>query len=294
MSYSRHRQLPIMPQAPRRRQQVTVALPASLTVDIPHLREKTARIGFIARALAIFRIDQVLVYNDQNTDVARREGRLIEKVLKFQETPPYLRRDLFKVDPELAFAGVLPPLRTPHHPDRSDPEPGLVREAVVVSGGPASQVNAGFKELVTVNGRLEPHARVTVRVRTVRPRLEADIVDPAGLAIYWGPKVNRDNRALGPIIKTGDQDLTLSTSRGGTDVREAMEQLRAKWRISRHPLILFGSPSEGIPEILAKSNSNVSRTDFNLNTIPGQGVETIRTEEALLGTLAVLNLLEEP
>jgi len=33
--------------------------------------------------------------------------------------------------------------------------------------------------------------------------------------------------------------------------------------------------------------------DFNLNTIPDQGVETVRTEEALWGALAVLNVLEE-
>ncbi len=280
-------------QAPRRLQHITVALPASLTLDIPHLREKTARLGFIARALAIFRVEKVLLYNDQNTAEARREGRLAEKILKFEETPPYLRRDLFKVDPELAFAGVLPPLRTPHHPDRSHPEPGIVRDGVVVSTGQVSRVNAGFKELVTVKSGLQPHKRVTVRVKTVRPRLEGELVEPARLAIYWGLEVSQDERALGQIIKRGDQDLTLSTSRQGTDVREIMGPLQARWKISRRPLILFGSPSEGVPQILAKSNDNLLGTEFNINTIPGQGVETVRTEEALLGTLAVLNLLEE-
>ena len=39
---------------------------------------------------------------------------------------------------------------------------------------------------------------------------------------------------------------------------------------------------------------NVSdSTDFNVNTIPDQGVETVRTEEALWSALAVLNVLEE-
>jgi predicted SPOUT superfamily RNA methylase MTH1 len=32
--------------------------------------------------------------------------------------------------------------------------------------------------------------------------------------------------------------------------------------------------------------------DFNVNTIPDQGVETVRTEEALWSSLAVLNLVE--
>jgi predicted SPOUT superfamily RNA methylase MTH1 len=38
---------------------------------------------------------------------------------------------------------------------------------------------------------------------------------------------------------------------------------------------------------------NVSNAmDFNLNTIPDQGVETVRTEEALWSSLALLNVLE--
>ncbi len=279
--------------APRRLQRITIALPSTLTLDIPHLREKTARLGFIARTLAIFRVERVLFYNDQRTSEASREGRLAEKILRFQETPQYLRRDLFKVDPELAFAGVLPPLRTPHHPDRSGPEPGIVREAIVVSSGQVSRVNAGFRELVNVRSRLELGKRVTVRVKTARPRLEGELVDPTRLAIYWGLEVTRDERELGQIIKSGNQDLTLSTSRQGTDVREITGPLQARWRISRRPLILFGSPKEGVTQILARSKENLSRTDFNINTVPGQGVETVRTEEALLATLAVLNLLEE-
>ncbi len=279
--------------APRRQHNVTVALPASLTLDIPHLREKTARIGFIARALAIFRVDHVLLYKDQDTEPAKREARLFEKILSFQETPPYLRRELFKVDPDLAFAGVLPPLRTPHHPDRANPEPGSVRDAIVVSGGEVSQVNAGFREPVAVRSKLEPHSRITIRLKTLQPRLEGELVNRSGLSIYWGIQVTRDERTLGQILKRSGSDLIIATSREGRDVRDVMESLQEHWRTSRSPLVLFGSPNEGVPEILAKSGDSLPNTAFNINTMPVQGVETIRTEEALLGTLAVLNLLKE-
>jgi len=58
--------------------------------------------------------------------------------------------------------------------------------------------------------------------------------------------------------------------------------------------MVFGSPNDGVPEILARSGMRVSdAVDFNVNTIPEQGVETVRTEEALWGSLAVLNILEE-
>jgi len=54
------------------------------------------------------------------------------------------------------------------------------------------------------------------------------------------------------------------------------------------------STLSGIPEILAKEGADVTKiTDFNLNLIPNQGVETVRTEEAVLATLSILNVLEE-
>ena len=278
---------------PRRPQHATIALPARLTLDIPHPREKTARIGQIGRALAIFRVEHVLIYMDQDTAPARKEAQLVEKILKFQETPPYLRRELFPVDPDLAYTGILPPLRTANHPDKKQPETGSIRDAIVVTTGESSKVNAGFPEPVTVNTRLKPKTIVTIRLNRVRPGLEGEIVDPASLAIYWGIQVTREQRTLGQILKRSEHDLTISTSREGTDIREVTHPLQEKWRNSKNPIILFGSPAEGIPEILARTNYTLPSNSFNINTIPVQGTETVRTEEAVLGTLALLNVLME-
>ena len=277
---------------PRRQQRVTVAIPASLTLDIPHLREKTARIGQVGRSLAIFRVEQVLIYTDQDTPFARKEALIIEKILRFQDTPPYLRRALFPVDSDLAFTGILPPLRTPNHPDKKEPEPGAIRDGIVMATSKVSKVNTGFQEPVTVNARLTQGTRVTVRLNRVRP-LEGEIVDPAKLAIYWGVQVTRDQRPLGQILKRSAHDLTISTSREGTDIREVTGQLRERWRISKNPIILFGSPAEGIPKILARTKDTLPYDSFNINTFRDQGTETVRTEEAILGTLALLNALVE-
>ncbi len=278
---------------PRRQQQITIAIPASLTLDIPHLREKTARIGQIGRALAIFRVEHVLIYMDQDTPSSRGEAVLIEKILRFQQTPPYLRRQLFPVEPDLAFTGILPPLRTANHPDKKQPEPGSIRDGIVTASGESSTVNAGFQEPVTVNARLKPKTIVTVRVTKLHPRLEGELVEPARLAIYWGIQVTRDQRALGQILKRSVHDLTISTSREGKDIRQVTAPLREKWQSSKNPIILFGSPSEGIPKILARTNDKLPSDSFDINTFPGQGTETVRTEEAVLGTLALLNTLME-
>src|SRR5438876_11282707 len=277
----------------RRSRIVSVAIPATLTLDIPHLREKTARLGFVSRALATFRVEEVIIYRDKPGAQVDREASLIEKMLTYIETPQYLRRLLFKMDPDLRYAGTLPPLRTPNHPDKQNPSPGLLREGVVVQSGSSSMIEAGFRNLVRVRSKLLTSERMTIRLTKDLPELEGEVIEPSRLTIYWGFSVARRNVSLPEIVRSRKFDLTISTSRKGTDVREITPDLTTKWKSASHALIVFGSPNEGIPEILARSGMNVSNAmDFNLNTIPDQGVETVRTEEALWGCLAVLNVLE--
>ena len=277
----------------RRPQRVSVALPASFTRDIPHLREKTSRAGIVARALAIFRVDEAIIYADAKA-YSEKEGRLLQKLLSYQETPQYMRRALFARDPELQFAGILPPLRLPSHPSIEKPRIGMVREAVVVRAGDTSAVDAGFSSLVTVRSRLKPLDRVTVSLTRLEPRIEGNLVDPDRLPIYWGFRVTRTDSTLGRLMRGEKRDLTISTSRKGRAIREILQDLISRWRSSQRTLILFGSPDEGVPEILNKEGIEVEKAcDFNLNTIPNQGVETVRTEEALFATLSILNLIEE-
>src|SRR5436309_3722054 len=284
----------IMTRPPRRAQVVSVALPASLTLDVPHLREKTARLGFVSRALGTFRVDEAIIYRDRTGGEIDREAMLIEKMLTYVETPQYLRKHLFKMDPDLQYAGTLPPLRTPNHPDRQNPSPGLLREGIVIQSGPSSMIEAGFRSLVRVRSKLPTMKRITIRLTRDSPELEGEIVEASGLTIYWGFRVARGNVSLSEIVRSKKFDLTISTSRKGTDVRKITPNLAKRWRSASRPLIIFGSPNDGVPEILARSGMNVSDAmDFNINTIPDQGVETVRTEEALWSALAVLNVLEE-
>lgn len=90
-----------------------MAIPSSLVADVPHLREKTSRLGFLARALGIFRVNEVMVYADLADAEATRQGRFISSILSYMETPQYLRKHLIRVNPDLRFVGILPPLRTP-------------------------------------------------------------------------------------------------------------------------------------------------------------------------------------
>jgi methyltransferase len=283
-----------MMEVPRRPQWLSIALPSSFTKDVPHLREKTGRVGLIARSLAIFRVDEVLIYNDEPGKSPDTEGRLLEKLLAYQETPQYLRRAMFKQDPDLQFSGILPPLRMPSHPNLGEPRIGEIREGLVIESGPKSIVNAGLTAPVEIASKLNPRDRVTIRLVRTSPGLRGELVEPTRLPIYWGFRVTRTKLTLGKMIGSRRQDMTISTSKRGKLVRDVLDELSIRWKSAQRPLVLFGSPSEGVPEILAKERVDLTEmTDFNLNMIPNQAVETVRTEEAVLATLSILNLLEE-
>jgi len=95
---------------------LAIAIPASVVSDTPHLREKTSKIGMIGRAAAIFRVSEIIVYPDNPKLNQTADLDLVATLLSYMETPQYLRKRLFKLKPELQYAGILPPLRTPHHP----------------------------------------------------------------------------------------------------------------------------------------------------------------------------------
>src|SRR5438046_9104130 len=95
-----------------------------------------------------------------------------------------MRRALFTREPDLQFAGTLPPLRPPSHPGIETPRIGLVREASVIETGASSVVNAGFKWPMRVASRLKLHERVTVRRIRTEPPLQGELVDARRLPIY--------------------------------------------------------------------------------------------------------------
>src|SRR2546426_6247159 len=144
-----------MMEVPGRLQRVSVALPASFTKDVPHLREKTSRVGLIARSLAIFRVDEVVIYNDETGRSSEREGTLFEKLLGYQETPQYLRKALFKQDPDLQFSGILPPLRMPSHPSIGEARVGEIRDGLLLESGNPSILDAGLRSAVEVPSNLK-------------------------------------------------------------------------------------------------------------------------------------------
>ena len=282
---------------PRRHPRLSVAIPASLVADIPHLREKTLKIGLIGRALAIFRVDEAIVFRDQISRSQKREAELIEIILSYMETPQYLRKRLFRIRPELRYAGILPPLRTPHHPLRNrkkDLKIGEYREGVVTRAG-KKRIHAeiGVEHAIPVpNMHMPVGTRVTLRIIEHGEHLKAKLVDPAQVEEYWGYKVTASKDPFSRMLKKKRLDLVVATSRQGKPLVEAADELFAEWKKAKTVLLAFGSPTQGLQQITEQEHLQLEEvSDFVVNTIPNQATETVRTEEALYATMAALDFL---
>jgi predicted SPOUT superfamily RNA methylase MTH1 len=281
----------------RRTSHLIIAVPASFTSDIPHIREKTSRVGIIARAAATFRVEEIIIYHDLPDQDQRTEEEFVATLLRYIETPQYLRKLLFPTSPLLQYAGVLPPLRTPHHPleRHSDKlKVGEFREGVVIArrnGGVAVEI--GVEQPAILPQRLPNGTRVTVQVvRVSDGNIRVRLAELSEISIYWGYRVRDSNPTLGEITGKGFFDLVVLTSRLGKPLTEAVGDIKARWRDAQSALIVFGSPREGLDRILSREGLKADSVgDFDVNTIPLQGVETVRTDEAVWATLAALNII---
>ncbi len=274
----------------------SVHLPVSLVADFSELRMKTLKIGQVGRFLAIFGVDKVFVYDDgaEQVEGVEDEASIIVNLLRYMETPQYLRKDLFPHMEELQFVGILPPLRTPHHPLQDERnEAGDIREAVVIgSEDGQSRLNIGLSEEGVIDKELEEGDRLTVKLgeKIGGNKRNVQIVEKRNISKYWGYEVEK-TKNLAQSLKKAKADYSIGTSRYGENLYEAVEGIKSN-ADTNGLTIAFGGPYEGLFEICERQDVNSDDLFDNIiNTVPEQRTETVRSEEALAATLAVLNVL---
>jgi len=280
----------------KRRQGLSIAIPASIVEDTPHLREKTYKIGQIGRACSIFRVEQIIIYFDKREHNQTKEAALVASILKYMDIPQYLRKTLVKFDPQLSFVGILPPLRSPHHlfsKKQEELKLGILRQgAVIDSKNGHSLLDIGVGKPAIIEGSFTKRQRITVKLTSIGEKLTAMKLDESEIRIYWGFKVTVTKLPLAESTKKIGFDLIISTSKYGDEITEVFPQLKTAWKKSKKALVPFGSPTQGLREILTKEGVEMSEySDFTINMIPNQGVETVRSEEAVFSSLSLLNTL---
>ena len=249
---------------------ISVLLPASLTSDVHDLRQKTIKVGLIGRALAIFRVERDCIYRDDDPNVKNQEdeSKLITTLLRYMETPQYLRKLLFRRSEELRYVGLLSPLRTPHHPLREErANRGDFRDGVVVRSGRRSLLEIGLPYKAVVEGRLDRGRRLTVRLGDRSGNLiSATPVPREEVPDYWGYDV-RLARSLSEGLKVLDPDYSIGTSRQGQNLYEVVDAIKS----SKHGsvAVAFGGPYAGLFKICERQGVDAHEMfDVVINTVP--------------------------
>jgi predicted SPOUT superfamily RNA methylase MTH1 len=262
---------------------LAVSIPDTVLEEKESPRDRTAKLGLIARACAIYGVDVVEVFRDPK---GRGDAAEIRRVLEYLETPQYLRRRLYPLEESLKYAGILPPLRIPSHrgkvPVESVPV-GQVREGVVNVDG---TVDIGLDVAFSLRDSVASGRRVTVKVSSLRPPA-AELVPREKVGEYWGYTV--EVKTLAEVLSDTRFRVRVATSRLGKPLAESLGRLEASLRGAEGVKLIFGSPSRGLFDMVGQELDR--KVEFVLNLFPGQQVETVRTEEAIFAGLGLVSLL---
>ncbi|XXH02588.1 hypothetical protein Hte_008966 [Hypoxylon texense] len=303
---------------------ISVAVPGSVLSTCRRDDQRTSIVSHLARALAVFSVDEIVIFDDSHPDTRARNvdpssytGDVdpcgyLDHLLQYLEMPPFMRRTLLPLHPNLKGAGLMASLDIPSHPHQTDWLPYC--EGVTVAGTPKSGkgtiVDVGRKEgTVTISDEVPPKTRITVQIDENDPSM-AEPVDPSAPrtegGYYWGYSVRRCS-SLANVFEEcafeGGYDLSIGTSERGISIPDAFPEKKKREPLSfNHLLVVFGGPrgleyaAENDPELNGMGivrGRTKELFDHWINVLPGQGSRTIRTDEALFIGLAGLRRLWE-
>ncbi|VDM41842.1 unnamed protein product [Toxocara canis] len=301
---------------------LSIALPGSILNNAQSPELRTYLAGQIARAATVFCVDEVVIFDEtarmkpEERDMYYSGNWYAEKpirednvecnfhmarILEFLECPQYLRKTLFPLQKSLQNAGVLNPLDCMHHlraTDVSTPyREGVVLNKPVKKGrGPLCYVGLEKELQLASEINLPPGTRVTVRLINTgfeSNRLRGTLMSARSVrdesGIYWGYNV-RVASSLSDALYGSAYDVIIGTSERGQPIDKFQLPLSEKNRI----LLVFGG-LEGL-EAAVEADEDIRESDpahlfeHYVNSVPDQGSRTVRTEEAILITLAALKL----
>ncbi len=266
-----------------------VALPDSSLSDCSDLRQKTIKTGLIARALAVFKVDKVTLYETNSSSSNLQDLNLLEKLLRYMDTPQYLRRDVFPMSPSLKYAGLLPPLRIRSHPleTRIDElEDETFRWGIQKRAG---YVDIGLDNPVEYNNSIRTRVPTIFRVIKSGNQVKLEPTSRKSINYYFGFDIESIPN-LTDYLKENNFKTRIVFSRMGTAFSKMQSEIESVLKTSHDIIVVFGGPQSGVRDLVEEKDALKENVDFWINTIPNQGTETVRLEEALWISLGQFNI----
>jgi predicted SPOUT superfamily RNA methylase MTH1 len=267
-----------------------IAIPDSSLSDEQTRRDKTVKVCQFARACSIFRVKKIYIYHDRSVD-STEDLSLLKTLLRYLDTPQYLRKLLYPRTNQLEYAGILHPINAPHHRDWQrirDVKLGDVRVGVIVKAGDALRADVGLTDLVPFEGSGFQGKKVNVKIVSTFPSLRGKEASQQDIKEYWGYEV-REAYNLSKLLESALNTQILITSKKGSYLKDKEAQILAGNKAFRNFLIVFGTPKKDVDEMLALEGSSINVYKYVLNMFPFQATKTVRLEEAVLGSLSILN-----
>ena len=283
---------------------LSILIPSSIVDNAQSKELRTYLIGELARTIGIFKISEVIIFHDKLKDNSRDYINYFVKNLQYLETPQYLRKTLFPMSEDLKLSGLMNPLESQHHLRKDEWSP--YREGCVLDrpvNGDYSWVNIGLNKDCKINQKIPPKTRVTVKLNenNFNNKLKYYTGTPVSMSepylkngTYWGYIVRvceTYKDIFNNSIYDEGYDFVIGTSDKGENYKNAEKKKKKDFK---HCLIIFGGISgiEGMMNDDEHNNINskniAENFDLYLNTCMNQGLRTIRTEEAILISLAVI------
>ncbi|KAI8991872.1 putative RNA methyltransferase [Mycotypha africana] len=284
---------------------------------------KTILAGQLARVLVLFSIDEVIIYEDNKK--RQFSGNIINpnlflaRLFQYMETPPYLRKQLVPISPDLKFAGLLPPLEVPHHPTKE--EITVYREGVTLdkmnkntaAAEDSTLVDVGLYRRARIVGKaIQPGVRVTVELNEPiaaidthkgQKPLPAKVVSPKvpkeKKGLYWGYSIrlaSSFSRVMTECPYKDGYDYSIGVSDDGKDSQDMYTcQVEKKVKPFSHMLVAFGGPMGGLQEAIeadedlkAGRDEAAELFDLFINPNAKSGTRTVRLEESMTMVMSVL------
>lgn len=266
-----------------------IALPDTSLSDCSDLRQKTIKIGQIARAIAVFKVDSVVIYRTNSEGKTRRDLNLLEKLLRYMDTPQYLRRAAFPMAPSLKYAGILPPLRMQSHPieqSMNSVSDGDFRWGIQAGTG---KVDIGLHELIDYDEPISNRDPTLFQLRWVDGEIHLTIVERGSIDRFFGFDVQVSNNLV-KHLENSSSKTRIALSRVGVPYSNIESEIKSVVSNTRDVVAIFGGPRRGIRELFPSEKDTLKGfIDYWVNTIDNQGTETVRVEEAVWASLAMLN-----
>ena len=264
---------------------ISVAIPDSCLKDEATKLDKSRKVSIIARTCSIFGVKTIYIYDEGKDNTQDR--LLLATILRYLETPQYLRKTIFPKIDDLRYAGIMHPLQIPHHSLSSNPKnlrPGDIREGAIIFHKGKKFIDIGIHQMFPYFGKEWDKKRVTVQIKTVDPISFKEISEHE-IKQYWGYKVKERPNLMNILEEWGG--LIILTSRKGKEITQ--KQLQDYGHSDKSILVVFGAPDKGLYEILGNKIGQIQNAK-TFNFFPNQATDTVRMEESMLGILSILNM----